>query len=166
MKLSVVCPFGVFGRFHPQNGEQCQRNPPKGICLRESASFEPLSVKIGRRVWPVESSWNKKGIKIVIFYALSRSPHRRIFTKFDTAVEAADIITCTKFFGDRSRGVDSVGVEICHLPLTMPVAVNTGLALPRSPWYVCQILLLVFCTPKNINVGWSDFWPRFSQKYR
>jgi len=27
------------------------------------------------------------------------------------------------------------GVENCHLPLTKPVAVNTGLALPRSPWY-------------------------------
>jgi len=25
------------------------------------------------------------------------------------------------------------GVENCHLPLTKPVAVNTGLALPRSP---------------------------------
>jgi len=25
--------------------------------------------------------------------------------------------------------VDSVGVENCHLPLTKPVAVNTGLAL-------------------------------------
>ena len=29
---------------------------------------------------------------------------------------------------------NSVGVENCHLPLTKPVAVNTGLALPRSPW--------------------------------
>jgi len=29
--------------------------------------------------------------------------------------------------------VDSVGVENCHLPMTKPVAVNTGLALPRSP---------------------------------
>ena len=28
------------------------------------------------------------------------------------------------------------GVENCHLPLTKPVAVNTGLALPRSPWLV------------------------------
>ena len=28
------------------------------------------------------------------------------------------------------------GVENCHLPLTKPVAVNTGLALPRSPWYL------------------------------
>jgi len=25
------------------------------------------------------------------------------------------------------------GIENCHLPLTKPVAVNTGLALPRSP---------------------------------
>ena len=28
--------------------------------------------------------------------------------------------------------MDSVGVENCHLPLTKPVAVNTGLALPRA----------------------------------
>jgi len=31
------------------------------------------------------------------------------------------------------RGVDSVGVENWHFPLTKPVAVNTGLALSRSP---------------------------------
>jgi len=49
------------------------------------------------------------------------------------AVGVADVITCTKFFGDRSRGVYSVGVKNCHFPLTKPVAVNTGLALPRSP---------------------------------
>ena len=42
-------------------------------------------------------------------------------------------ITTNKFFGDRSRGVDSVGVENCPLPLTKPVAVNTWLALPRIP---------------------------------
>ena len=29
-----------------------------------------------------------------------------------------------------------MGVENCHLPLTKPVAVNTGLALPRSPWFI------------------------------
>ena len=44
-----------------------------------------------------------------------------------------------QFFGDRSRGVYSVGVENCHLPLTKPVAVNTGLALPRSPWCAVQM---------------------------
>ena len=37
------------------------------------------------------------------------APHRRICTKFGAAVGAADVITCTKFFGDRSRGVYSVG---------------------------------------------------------
>jgi len=41
-----------------------------------------------------------------------------------------------KFFGARLRGVISVGVENCHLPLTKPVAVNTGLALPHNPWFV------------------------------
>ena len=41
-------------------------------------------------------------------------------------VGVADEITSNKFFGDRSRGVDSVGVENCPLPLTKPVAVNTG----------------------------------------
>jgi len=56
--------------------------------------------------------------------------------KFGAAVGAADVITCAKFFGDRLRGVDSVGVENCHLPLTKPVAVNTGLSLPRSLWSV------------------------------
>jgi len=54
-------------------------------------------------------------------------------TKFGTAVGAADVITCIKFFGDWLGGVDSVGVKSCRLPLTRPVAVNTGLALPRSP---------------------------------
>ena len=40
MKLLIFCPFGlktpihapkigVFGGFHPQNGQQCQRNPQK-----------------------------------------------------------------------------------------------------------------------------------------
>jgi len=53
-------------------------------------------------------------------------------TKFGTAVGVADVITCDKFFGDRLRGVDSVGGQNCHLPLTKPVAVKTGLALQHS----------------------------------
>jgi len=51
-------------------------------------------------------------------------------TKFGTAVGVADVITCGKFFGDRLRGVHSAEAENCHLPLTKPVAINTGLALP------------------------------------
>ena len=60
------------------------------------------------------------------------APRGRICTLFGTAVGVADVITCDKYFGDRLRGVDSVGVENCPFPLTKPVAVNTGLALPRS----------------------------------
>jgi len=54
-------------------------------------------------------------------------------TKFGTAVGVADVITGNKFFGDWSRGVDSVGVKNYPLPLTKPVAVNTGLVLLHSP---------------------------------
>ena len=37
------------------------------------------------------------------------APRRRICTKFGAAAGTADVITCTKFFGDRSRGVYSLG---------------------------------------------------------
>ena len=47
-------------------------------------------------------------------------PRGRICTKFGKAVVAA-FITCDKFFGDRLRGVHSVGVEFCHSPLTSQV---------------------------------------------
>jgi len=47
-------------------------------------------------------------------------------TKFGTAVGVADVITSDNFFGHRLRGVDFVGVENRHLPLTKPVAVNSG----------------------------------------
>jgi len=43
-------------------------------------------------------------------------------------------ITSPECQRDRSRDVDSVGGgSNCPLPLTKPVAINTGLALPRSP---------------------------------
>ena len=75
---------------------------------------------------------NKKNL--LYFTHLLRSPHRRICTKFGAAVGTANVIACTKFFSWSVKGVYSAGVENCHLPLTKPVAVNTGLALPRSPW--------------------------------
>ena len=57
------------------------------------------------------------------------APRGRICTQFGTAVGVADVIICDKFFGDRLRGVDSVGGENCPFPLTKPVAVNTGLVV-------------------------------------
>jgi len=50
--------------------------------------------------------------------------HRRICTKFGTAVGAADVITCTKFFGDRSRRVYYVGgskIAISHWQSQSPL---------------------------------------------
>ena len=125
-----------FGGISPPKWEAMSTKPPKGTSLRESTSFEPSSVKIRRRVWPVGEFMKK--IRY-ISPICPETPRGRICTKFVTAVEAADIITCTNFSGDRSRGVDSVGVETCHLPLTKPVAVNTGLALPRRPWSVKRL---------------------------
>ena len=62
------------------------------------------------------------------------APRRRICTKFGTAVWVADVITIATNFLVIGQGVWILwGVENCHLPLTKPVAVNTGLALPRSP---------------------------------
>jgi len=44
------------------------------------------------------------------------APHGRISTKFCTAVEVVDLITCDKFFRDRLRYVDFVGVKIYWFP--------------------------------------------------
>ena len=53
------------------------------------------------------------------------APRGRMSTKFGTAVGVADVITCDIL-------AILYGVENRHVPLTKPVAVKTGLALPRS----------------------------------
>jgi len=86
MKLSIFCPFGlktpiqapkigVFGEFHPQNGEQCQRNPPKRHILARVRVVwaikrkNPSTGLTCRRV-------HEKGInkKIVIFHPFAQKP--------------------------------------------------------------------------------------------
>jgi len=51
----------------------------------------------------------------------------RIFTKFCTAVEVADVITCDNF-SDQLRDVVSVGEVVKNegFPVTKPMVVNTG----------------------------------------
>jgi len=92
----------------------------------ESASSEQLNVKMWRTVRPVISCL-KRGINKKNGYIspiCPEAPHVWISTKFCTAVEVVDVITCDKFFSDRLRDVNSVG----GFPLTKPMAVNTGLA--------------------------------------
>jgi len=77
---------------------------------------------------------NKKHFGLYFTY-LPEAPHGRIFTKFCTAVEAMDLITCDKFFIDRLRYVDYVGVKndgSQGFPLTKLMAVNTGPARDNS----------------------------------
>ena len=61
LKLAIFCPFGFknaysrpknwgFGGILPPKWGAMSTKPPKGTSLRESASFEPSSVKICRRV--------------------------------------------------------------------------------------------------------------------
>jgi len=46
-KMPIHAPkIGVFGQFDPLNGLQYQQKPKKGTSLLESASFEPLSMKM------------------------------------------------------------------------------------------------------------------------
>ena len=89
MTLSIFCPFGlktpihapkmVFfggGGFHPQNGEQYQRNPQEADPCASPRRFEPSSVKIRRPVWPVRE-FAKKGINkqtIVVSHPSLYSP--------------------------------------------------------------------------------------------
>ena len=55
------------------------------------------------------------------------APRGRISTKFCTAVEVVDIITCEKFLAISLGRSILWGVENGGFPLTKPVAVNTGL---------------------------------------
>ena len=85
MKLSIFCPFGLKTPIHalrigifrgggisPPKWGVISTKPPNGTPLRESASFEPSSVKIRRRVWPVLI--NKKINKFVIFHPFAQKP--------------------------------------------------------------------------------------------
>ena len=84
MKLSIFCPFGlkkpihapnigVFGGFHPQNGKQCQRNPPKG-----SSGVLIMSLSV---IVPEKSRGNKKCDKE------EEEEERQIFGLFRIAVK-------------------------------------------------------------------------------
>ena len=70
MKLSIFCPFGlktpihapkirVLGVFHPQNGEQCQRNTPKGTSAGHNSTRGVLIMSVSS-ILPEKSRGNKK----------------------------------------------------------------------------------------------------------
>jgi len=78
------------------------------------------------------SSPGQKAVKqlcvcVCVCVCYPEAAHGWIFTKFGTAIGATNVIICTKFFGDRLRGADSVGGQ--KLPNLKPVAVNAVLVL-------------------------------------
>ena len=69
---------------------------------------------------------------MVVFQLFAQKPPMDEFPpNFCITVEVVDIITCDKFFSNRLRDVDYVGVKNEGFPLTKPMAANTG--LPTAP---------------------------------
>ena len=120
--------FAVLGGFRPQNGQQYQRSPQNAhpCASPRRLSHQAWKSVDGSDLWVHEKSKKNKKINSLYFTHLPR----RICTKFGTVILVVDVITNNKYFADRSRSVDSAGVENCPLPLTRLVAGNTGLALP------------------------------------
>jgi len=72
-KMRIHVPkIGVLGQFDPLNGLQYPPKP-RGTPLRESASFEPLSVKMWA-VWPVGELLGVWIKKLVIFHLFAQKP--------------------------------------------------------------------------------------------
>ena len=133
-RLFVTQKLGFSGDFTPKMGSNVNETPKRHNLARVRVVWAIKRENPSSRLTLGELM--KKGINKKKFRYISRicpeAPHRRICTKLGAAVGTADVITCAKFFGGRSRCVYSVGVENCHLPLTKPVAVNTGLAAARD----------------------------------
>jgi len=89
---------------------QSLSRPPKGTSLHETASYEPLHVKIGSVVFAVGDVKKKRKGKVqkVTSCYISRNrrepPYERILTKFRTSRDMADVIICVKFRFEKLSG--------------------------------------------------------------
>jgi len=155
--LPIHAKIGFWG-FNPQMGSSINEIP--------KAHFAIFCLVWAMSPWLLKIRWGSQHYGcFVIFHSFPQEPRGWICTKFRTATGLAELINGDKFFGNRLRSVDSVWVKVCLFPLTKVVAVNTRLALPRSPWrfrkqqhfislYHVQDLkwsLLRFCTTRYHN---------------
>ena len=97
----------------------------------------------------------KKGInkKIVIFHPFAQKPPSTDLHQIWRSRRGRRRNHLYQFFGDWSRGVYSVGVENCHLPLTKPVAAARDGPSFSSP---------AFSRPRNFAQSLLKFCPSFS----
>ena len=93
-----------------------RRNSPDGGTSWTSDSYTVWSRSsecgIEGEVWCLRLTYiteNKKRNIVNISPICPEAPHGRISTKFCTAVEVMDLITCDNFFSDRLMYVDFVG---------------------------------------------------------
>ena len=107
----------------------------------------------------------KKGINKNNFGYISpmcpEVPLGRICTWFGIAVGVADVITCDKFFGDRLRGVDSVGGWKLPFP-TQPVISKTATG-PASNLDVRKAMVMVW--PRVTTVQLINNWSKRCCRY-
>jgi len=109
---------GVFGRNDPQNVKLEKITCWEGTSLCQSASFEPLCVKLSLSVWPVqvrkkkrqEGRKEEKSQEVYISRMCGATRSGRIPTKFGTYVCLMDIIKRAKFHRYNVRGF---GAERC-----------------------------------------------------
>ena len=107
----------VLGQNDPQNVKIERKTCWEGTSLRQTASFEPLCVKLSLSVLSVQVRKKKredgrkeeKSQEVYISRMRGATPSGRISTKLDKCVRLTDVIKRAKFHRYKSRGFGAVG---------------------------------------------------------
>ena len=111
--------LGVLGQNDPQNVKIEKNTCWEGTSLRQTASFEPLCVKLSLSVWPVqvrkkkmggrkEGRKEEKSQEVYISRMRGATPSGRIPTKLGKCVCLTNVIKRAKFHRYKSRGFGAV----------------------------------------------------------
>ena len=86
--MGVIGKRGVLGDFGVEDGELHKKCQSEGTSLRQTASFEPSTIKIGLAVWSVRVSKKllnqKKSHRNVIFHACAQKLPLKIGSWYST----------------------------------------------------------------------------------
>jgi len=134
--------------------------------LHETASYEPLCVKISSVVFPVEDGKkkrkgkgregkerHKKSRKRYISPIRGEAPHKRIFTKFCTSGDMLDVIICANFGVEKLRGLGNTRGQILEcFPLKWLVTLTTVLRYRAACDYLKNVNTSVYSCVKELTV--------------
>jgi len=162
--LSMPPKLGFLGNFNPKMWSNINKTPERHTLARDHVVWaikrENLSTGLTYR-WVPEKGINGKKI-CYVSRICPEAPYGRICTKFGTAIGAADVITCTKFFGDRLRGVDSLGgskIVIAHWQGQSPLTQGWRYRAACNGMFPCKDV--PFGVP---IVGTDHLWDQIPQK--